>query len=58
MGPLESDMEDDVAEVSEAVAEDPGNRDKAAAKRPRRHAGSQDPSRCAISYMLLLHIIL
>lgn len=57
LGPLESDLEDDVTEVTEAMAEAPATQGKAAAERPRRHAGSQDPSRCALSYMLLLYSI-
>lgn len=55
LGPLESDLEDDVAEMAAAVAEAPHTRGKAAAKRPMRHAGSQDPSRCVPCCAWSLH---
>lgn len=53
LGPLESDLEDDVAEMAAAVAEAPCTR--AAAKRPTRYAGSQDPSRCVLVLAWSLH---
>lgn len=55
LGPLESDLEDDVAEMAAAVTEAPCTRGKAAAKRPMRHAGSQDLSRCVSCFAWSLH---
>ena len=51
LGPLESDLDEDMAE---AVVEAPRNHGKAAVKRSRRHAATQDPSRCGDLYVIAI----
>lgn len=53
LGPLESDLDEDMAEV---VVEAPRTHGKVAVKRPRRHAGTQDPSRCGDIYLYYIYI--